>query len=115
MEAADAPALTTDDPATPEASSTGPVTISTAPSALSSSETGVEIARPVKAPRRPVRSGFKLLLFAVIIYVFVLPLIPGFGKAAHKLRDVNPIMLVVGLGLELTALYCYSLLTRAAL
>src|SRR5215207_5893090 len=70
---------------------------------------------PAKQSRRPVRSGVKLLLFALIIYVFVLPLIPGFGKAAHELREVNPFMLAVGLGLEVAALYCYSLLTRAAL
>lgn len=69
-------------------------------------------ARPV---RKPVRSIVKMTAFAVVIYLFVLPLIPGFRKAAHELRQVNPLLLVLGLGLEVAALYCYSLLTRATL
>ncbi len=77
---------------------------------------GIEAAdESVKAPRKPVRSVFKLIAFAVVIYIFVLPLIPGFRKAAHELRQVSPLLLVLGLGLELAALYCYSLLTRATL
>jgi len=117
MEAADS-AVSTDDPTAPPAlvdPLLAPVTISTSPSSPTLTETGIEVEPPAKRPRRRVRSGFKLAGFAVVIYVFVLPLIPGFGKAAHKLRDVNPFMLVVGLGLEVAALYCYSLLTRAAL
>ena len=68
-----------------------------------------------KSGRQPVRSVVKLLAFAAIIYFFVLPAIPGFRNAAHKLRDVNPVMLMLGLGLECAALYSYSLLTKAAL
>ncbi len=68
-----------------------------------------------KSGRQPVRSVVKLLAFAAIIYFFVLPAIPGFRNAAHKLRDVNPVMLIIGLGLECAALYSYSLLTKAAL
>ena len=115
MEAADATAVTTDDPATPEGPRSGPVTISTAPSSPSLTESGVDVEPPGKLPRRPVRSGVKLLAFALVIYVFVLPLIPGFRRAAHELREVNPVLLVLGLGLEVAALYCYSLLTRATL
>jgi uncharacterized protein (TIRG00374 family) len=73
------------------------------------------LEEPKKRQRRPVRSGFKLVLFAVVIYVFVLPLIPGFRRAAHELQQVNPFLLALGLGLEIAALYAYSLLTRAAL
>jgi len=114
MEAADS-AVTTDDSTTPLDPLLGPVTISTAPTSPSLTETGIDVEPPGKAARRPVRSGFKLLLFALVIYVFVLPLIPGFRRAAHELRDVNPFLLVLGLGLEVAALYCYSLLTRATL
>ena len=70
---------------------------------------------PLRKPRGRIRSGIKLLAFVIVIYVFVLPLIPGFRRAAHELREVNPFLLMIGLGLELAALYCYSLLTRAAL
>ncbi len=68
-----------------------------------------------KPPFRPLRSGIKVVAFAAIIWFFVLPLIPGFRKAAEELRAVNPLLLALGLGLEVAALFCYSLLTRAAL
>jgi putative heme transporter len=112
MEAADALASTSDGPAM---FVTEPLTISTSPNSTSLTESGVDVEPPIKLPRRRVRSGFKVLLFALVIYVFVLPLIPGFGMAARELREVNPFLLVLGLALEVTALYCYSLLTRAAL
>jgi uncharacterized protein (TIRG00374 family) len=59
--------------------------------------------------------ALKWLIFAIIIYFFVLPLIPGFGKAFSELAKVRPSLLVLGLGLELAALFAYSLLTHAAL
>jgi uncharacterized protein (TIRG00374 family) len=59
--------------------------------------------------------ALKWLIFAIIIYFFVLPLIPGFGKAFSELSKVRPSLLVLGLGLELAALFAYSLLTHAAL
>ncbi len=68
-----------------------------------------------KAPLRPLRSILKVVAFAAIIWFFVLPLIPGFRKAATELREVSPLLLLIGLGLEVAALFCYSLLTRAAL
>jgi hypothetical protein len=68
-----------------------------------------------KVARRPLRSAVKMVAFAAVIYFFVLPLIPGFRNAAHELRRVSPLLLVLGLGLELASLYSYSLLTRAAL
>ena len=70
---------------------------------------------PYKKPFQPLRSTVKVAVFAVIIWVFVLPLIPGFRKAAHELSTVNPFLLVIGLGLQIAALFAYSLLTRAAL
>ncbi|NBN89345.1 MAG: UPF0104 family protein [Actinobacteria bacterium] len=58
---------------------------------------------------------FKMVATAVIIYFFVLPLIPGFRQALDDLFDVDRSMLLLGVGLEFVALLCYSLLTRAAL
>jgi uncharacterized protein (TIRG00374 family) len=61
------------------------------------------------------RGAFKVVAISFVIYFFVLPLIPGFGRALHDLQDVNPALLAVGLTLELCSLMCYSMLTRAAL
>ncbi len=69
--------------------------------------------RPRRA--RPFRLTLKLLAVSAILWFFVLPLIPGMRNAAHKARSVNPWLLGLGLGLELSALMCYSLLTKAAL
>ena len=63
---------------------------------------------------RPVRFGIKAALFVLVFYFF-LGLLPNFRDAANRIRDVNPILLVVGFALQLVALYAYSLLTRAAL
>ncbi len=52
---------------------------------------------------------------AIVIYFFVLPLVPGFRRALDDLLDVDRSMLLLGFGLEAVALLCYSLLTRAAL
>ena len=60
-------------------------------------------------------AALKWVIFAIIIYFFVLPLIPGFGKAFTELSKVRPSLLVLGLGLEFAALFAYSLLTHVAL
>lgn len=65
--------------------------------------------------RRPFRFTLKLLAFVTAVYFFVLPLIPGFRSAWNELLEVQPGLLVLGLLLELAALFCYALLTRAAL
>ena len=59
--------------------------------------------------------ALKWVIFAIIIYFFVLPLIPGFGKAFSELSRVRPSLLVLGLGLEFAALFAYTLLTHVAL
>ena len=64
---------------------------------------------------KPVRTTIKVLLFAFVLWVFVLPLIPGFRKALTELREVQPLLLGVGIALQVSSWYCYSLLTRAAL
>ena len=67
------------------------------------------------ARRKPVRFTLKLLLFALVMWLFVLPVIPGFRKALTELREVQPLLLGAGLGLQVAAFYSYSLLTKAAL
>ena len=64
---------------------------------------------------RPLRLTLKFGAFALIVWFFVLPLIPGMRKAAGDLRTVNPWLLAGGLALQVAALFCYSLLTKAAL
>ncbi len=64
---------------------------------------------------RPFRLTLKLLAVSMVLWFFVLPLIPGIRNAAREARTVNPWLLGLGLGLELAALFCYSLLTKAAL
>jgi len=64
---------------------------------------------------RPLRLTLKVVAAVVVLWFFVLPLIPGFRKAADDLREVNPWLLGLGLLLEVAALFCYSLLTMAAL
>ena len=63
---------------------------------------------------RPIRFGFKMVLFALVLW-FAIGLLPQFIEAASELRNVSPVLLAVGFALSLLALYCYSLLTRAAL
>lgn len=68
----------------------------------------------VKPRIRPVRFGIKIMLFALVLY-YAVALLPQFISAAKELREVNPILIGVGFGLELVALFFYSLLTRASL
>ena len=64
---------------------------------------------------RPIRFTLTLLAFVAIVYFATSTIIPGVREAAGKLRTVNPALLGLGLALEITALFAYSLLTRAAL
>jgi Na+/melibiose symporter-like transporter len=64
---------------------------------------------------RPVRFVIKIIAFVSVVYFFVLPLLPAFRDAFDQLLEVQPGLLVLGLGLQISALFCYSLLTRAAL
>ncbi|MDW3213787.1 MAG: lysylphosphatidylglycerol synthase transmembrane domain-containing protein [Ilumatobacteraceae bacterium] len=66
------------------------------------------------SPRR-FRFTLKLLAFAAVIYYFVIPMIPKFTNAWSELGRVEPFLLVLGLGLEFVALYCYAPLMKAAL
>ncbi len=64
---------------------------------------------------RPFRLSLKVLAFALIINYILLPLLPDFRKALKELSSVSPLLLSLGLLLQMVALLCYSLLTKAAL
>lgn len=54
-------------------------------------------------------------IFALILWVFVIPIVPGFGDALKKLSEVKPEWLILGIFLEFAALFFYSMLTHVAL
>lgn len=62
-----------------------------------------------------VLRSFKVLAFFALAYYVVVPQLAGAKKAAQTLAEVKVEFLVLGLGLEGLALFCYSLLTRSAL
>ena len=64
---------------------------------------------------RPIRFTIKALAMVAVVYFFVLPLLPDFRNAVDQLVEVQPALLGLGLGLQIAALFCYSLLTRSAL
>jgi uncharacterized protein (TIRG00374 family) len=55
------------------------------------------------------------VLATLIVVYFLILNIPGLRNAVDQLSEVKPGLLVLGLVLELLALFCYSLMTRAAL
>jgi len=67
-----------------------------------------------RARRRALIRTLKVLAMLAVIYFLILN-IPGLRNAVDQLSDVKPGLLVLGLGLELVALYCYSVMTKAAL
>lgn len=68
-----------------------------------------------RKPFNPFRFGIKTVAFIIVFYVFVLPAIPGFRKAANELLDVRPQYLLAGVALQVAAWMAYSELTRSAL
>jgi len=75
----------------------------------------LEPKHPRLTPWPVVKGTLKVMVALFAIYYFLIPLIPGFRKAAHDLQRVNPALIGAGFGLEIAALVSYSLLTRAAL
>lgn len=71
-------------------------------------------ARRAVARRRAFIRTLKVLATVAVLYFIVLS-IPGLRRAASELSKVSPPLLVVGLLLELLALFSYSLLTKACL
>lgn len=70
---------------------------------------------PSPGRRRPWMPVVKVTAFLIVLWFFILPLIPGFSRAAQDLRDVNPWLLLFGLALEMTAIFCYAPLMRVVL
>jgi len=66
------------------------------------------------ARRRALSRTFKVLATLIVVYFLILN-IPGLRNAVDQLSEVKPGLLLLGLVLELLALFCYSLMTRAAL
>lgn len=56
----------------------------------------------------------KALATLLVVYFLILN-IPGLRNAMDQLSDVRPELLALGLALEIVALLCYSMMTRAAL
>jgi uncharacterized protein (TIRG00374 family) len=81
----------------------------------SSASTGTETRSRPWWWSKPARNALKIVAIFFVFYFFILPLIPGFRKAVHDLQEVNPALLLLGLILQMSALVCYSLLTRVAL
>lgn len=70
--------------------------------------------RKRRSRRKAFVRTFKVMATIVVVY-FVFLNIPGLRNAVDQLSDVQPLLLLVGLGLELIALFCYSGMTRVAL
>ena len=79
---------------------------------MSSDDTG---GPPRPRRFRPFRFTLKLLAFVAVIYFAMVAILPGARNATRQLSNVNPTLLVLGLSLEIAALFAYTLLTRAAL
>ncbi|MFM7772252.1 MAG: YbhN family protein [Acidimicrobiaceae bacterium] len=74
------------------------------------------------APKRRRSSGLrstfrwaKWPIFLLVFWLFILPIVPGFGDALSKLGEVQTSWLLIGIALEFAALFCYSMLTHVAL
>jgi uncharacterized protein (TIRG00374 family) len=62
-----------------------------------------------------LRRTVKLLLFIFVVYYLVLPQIGGLRAAGDEITSVNPLLLVLGVAFEVSALVAYSFMTRACL
>ncbi|NBP49959.1 MAG: UPF0104 family protein [Actinobacteria bacterium] len=69
----------------------------------------------VRARLRALFATAKWVIFGLVTYFFVLPLIPGFRRAVTELSQVEAPYLLAGFALQMAALFSYSLLTKASL
>lgn len=65
--------------------------------------------------KRTLSGSIKLVVFLFVFIYFGLPAITNARHAFDRLTTVEPLYLLAGLGLELSALVAYAQLTRAAL
>jgi uncharacterized protein (TIRG00374 family) len=87
-------------------------------------EAGAAVAEPREpSKRRRLRSVLpapiwhigRLLILALVVEYLVVPQLAGPRKVAHLVTEVNPLLLLAGVGLEIGALLCYAQLTRTVL
>jgi uncharacterized protein (TIRG00374 family) len=78
-------------------------------------DVAVDSGSPARGRRRLFTTFLKLMAAVGVLWFFVLPLIPGLRKATSQLQQVDPALLVIGVGLEFSALMAYSMLTKVAL
>ena len=77
----------------------------------------MNVAQPRRRPSG-LRTTFrwaKWPIFLLVFWLFILPLVPGFGNAFTELANVKTSWLLLGILLEFGALFCYSMLTHTAL
>jgi uncharacterized protein (TIRG00374 family) len=65
--------------------------------------------------RRVLGRTTKIIVVLVVLFVVLPPALTKGRAAVSKLGTVNPLLLVLGLGLEIGSLLAYSVMTRAAL
>lgn len=63
----------------------------------------------------PIWQVGRLLILALVVEYLVVPQLAGPRKVAHLITQVNPLLLLAGVGLEAGALVCYAQLTRTVL
>lgn len=56
-----------------------------------------------------------VVLFLFVLFYLVLPRWADQESTARQLREVNPILLLLAVGLEISALLCYAMLTKVTL
>ncbi len=72
-------------------------------------------ARERSAANRNARRTAKIALFVIAFYYFALPAIGGVRDAINRLGKVQPLFLVLGVGLEIAALLAYAQLMRVSM
>ena len=73
---------------------------------------GATPAVDVRRLSGPTKRLVKLLVFALVVHLFVLPQIGGAREALSVLGSTNPVLLVLALALEIGAFLAYAQLTR---
>ncbi len=63
----------------------------------------------------PVWHVGRLLILALVIEYLVVPQLAGPRRVAHLITEVDPLLLLAGVGLEAASLLCYAKLTRTVL
>lgn len=69
----------------------------------------------VSGPRRAMKRTLFTLVFAFVFYYLVIPTLARSRNSASLLADVNPLLVLLAVGLEVAALICYTMLTRVTL